>query len=73
MVVSGCYGDWGSDRRPAEGQGIQNYRQDEQIRRNNAEIERQRYETERLERYNRENTRLAVDVMTSRRKGELRS
>jgi outer membrane lipoprotein SlyB len=33
-----------------QGQEYQNYRQDERIRRNNAELERQRYETERLRR-----------------------
>jgi outer membrane lipoprotein SlyB len=33
-----------------QGQEYQNYRQDEQIRRNQAEIDRQRYETERLRR-----------------------
>jgi phage tail tape-measure protein len=33
-----------------QGQEYQNYRQDQQIRRNNAELERQRYEVERLRR-----------------------
>ena len=33
-----------------QGQENQNYRQDEQIRRNNAELERQGYEVERLRR-----------------------
>ena len=37
-----------------QGQEHENYRQDEQIRRNQAEIDRQRQETERLRRQRRE-------------------